>query len=363
MEKQRWKETYRLAKQQGYKIKGFYHVSAWRQYWNVIMADQLSLLDGRRPHHTDYEIPYNETGLVWGEPHWTSLLTAADSLYLNVVGPDASHLGLVKNFVANFTLHPKHRSKLQFHFNKTIERSSFDRMTPVQKKRVSESKEHLSEAEVSTVSALHNYCVDETKAGRKAFVFYIHNKGACCYPRLSNQRDQWPVAGWRDVMNAFNLEFPSVCLRALMAGYSTCGYGSQIGHYTGNFWWADCGHIAALPPLWSRFDAYAVEYYVMNVSLANKETFERNCAYETYHCLDGKIDHYAQHCPRNSYMDVVNSYVAANAPLPRITGSNIDITSGSGKDFCRNAWKKGRYADQPGWKDSGDKSIWKAPRP
>lgn len=365
LEKQRWKEAYRSAKSQGYRIKGFYHVSAWRTYWQQIMLDQLNILDGRRPHHTDYDIPYNDssTSLHWSEPHWTSLLTSVESLYLNVVGPDESHLKMVRDLVEkNATLHPKHRSKIVFHFNKTIGRSTFEHLPEKEKKRVLAAKPPLSEAEVSTVTALHEYCVEETKAGRKAFVFYIHNKGACCFPRHSKSRDQWPVAGWRDVMNAFNIEFPSICLRALLAGYSTCGYGSQLAHYTGNFWWADCGHIAALPPLWSKFDAYAVEYYVMNVSMSSKDVFERNCAYEAYHCLDGRIDHYAQHCPRNDYMETVNNFVAANAVLPRIKQSKVDLSDPKNSEFCRSKWRRGKYIDAPGWRDWNQKdSIWREP--
>jgi hypothetical protein len=37
-------------------------------------------------------------------------------------------------------------------------------------------------------------------------------------------------------------------------------------HCSGNFWWADCQHIAALPPMFTRFDAWSVEYWLMNVS-------------------------------------------------------------------------------------------------
>lgn len=362
-EKQRWKEAIRNAKSQGYKIKGFYHVSAWRAFWDRIIVEQMMILDGRRPHQTDYEIPYNDTSpmLSWGEPHWVSLLNAVDQLYINVVGPHVSHLRLVQDLIErNVTLHPKHRAKLAFHFNKTIARSSFEHMSKEDKRRVMSSKEHLSEAEVSTVTSLHEYCVDETRAGRKALVFYIHNKGSCCYPRISWQTGEWAVAGWRDVMNAFNIEFPSICLRALLMGYSTCGYGSQLGHYTGNFWWADCGHIAALPPLWSKFDAYAVEYFIMNVSLANKDVFERNCAYETYHCLDGRIDHYAQHCPRNQYMERINNFVNPVNPTawPRIKNSKVDLAAAGKEGFCRDAWRKGRYMDAPGWKEH-DKSLWR----
>ena len=76
-----------------------------------------------------------------------------------------------------------------------------------------------------------------------------------------------PVSDWRDEMNAFNLEFPSICLRAMNQGsysvnnsafhgnfvdlgYATCGVEYQASHYSGNFFWANCAHISKLPPLW-----------------------------------------------------------------------------------------------------------------
>ena len=41
------------------------------------------------------------------------------------------------------------------------------------------------------------------------------------------------VASWREVMNTFNIEFPSICMRALNDGYSTCGMEYQEAHYSG----------------------------------------------------------------------------------------------------------------------------------
>ena len=34
-------------------------------------------------------------------------------------------------------------------------------------------------------------------------------------------------------MNTFAIEFPSVCLRALMGGYQVCAMEYQAGHYSG----------------------------------------------------------------------------------------------------------------------------------
>ena len=128
-------------------------------------------------------------------------------------------------------------------------------------------------------------------------------------------------------MNTFNIEFPSICMRALLDGYrftrirfsndtlssstsptvpvfisflflsvhpsvclsvfvsltlsiplchvlclslsrllfcfpSTCGMEYQERHFSGNFYWANCDHIAALPQLNDRFDAWYVTYMI-----------------------------------------------------------------------------------------------------
>lgn len=52
-------------------------------------------------------------------------------------------------------------------------------------------------------------------------------------------------------------------------GYSTCGIENQDAHYSGNFWWADCQHVAALNPPHTRFDAWAYEFFVLKVAQHN----------------------------------------------------------------------------------------------
>jgi hypothetical protein len=77
---------------------------------------------------------------------------------------------------------------------------------------------------------LHEYCINEKKNKRKAFVYYIHNKGSCCTRKSEPSRN---IVSWRESMNAFSIEFPSICLRALMDGYSTCGMDQQDRTYSG----------------------------------------------------------------------------------------------------------------------------------
>ncbi len=50
--------------------------------------------------------------------------------------------------------------------------------------------------------------------------------GGCCFRKTG--MEHMPVASWREEMNAMTLEFPSICLRAMLKGYSTCGVENQV---------------------------------------------------------------------------------------------------------------------------------------
>ena len=101
------------------------------------------------------------------------------------------------------------------------------------------ANQEISEGESSTIMSLHNYCKKEVKEGRSSYVFYMHSKGGCCVRgKKKVSYNVEPVASWREGMNTFNVEFPSICLRALNLGYSTCGMEYQDAHYSGNFWYA-----------------------------------------------------------------------------------------------------------------------------
>ena len=71
-------------------------------------------------------------------------------------------------------------------------------------------------------------CRDLGLAGEKAVVYYFHSKGGCCSRKQAAFN---PVASWREAMNTFNLEYPSICLRAMLEGYPTCGFEYQDAHY------------------------------------------------------------------------------------------------------------------------------------
>lgn len=112
-------------------------------------------------------------------------------------------------------------------------RARADRMQPV-----------ATEGEYHTVQAVHDYCKRAVRENRSTIVFYFHTK------TMGEGRQLIPASCWRDIMNAYTVEFPSICIRALLKGYSSCGPLLSSNAYNGNFWWASCTHVANLPGLW-----------------------------------------------------------------------------------------------------------------
>ena len=383
LEKKRFTEIARYAKQKGYSIRGFYHTSTWRGFWKFVIGEHLMLMDGRRPVHGDGYMPYENPGAFesyhhYTEPKWASLLEVVDKLYFNVAGPTEKDLEKVKEYVlkrfiprkgnnthssesedtnqayqSEVEIDAMHLDKIEFSFNYTIPRRTYENLKDEAKQKEYENDpKNLSEGEAGTLNALQKYCRAEVEAGRKSLVFYMHNKGACCYPRVTKNTLHYPIASWREVMNAFTLEFPSVCMRALMEGYSVCGYGAQSQHYSGNFWWADCGHVAALPTLYTDFDAWKAEFFVLNTTrnMYRGLEFMDNCAYQTFHC---KVNHYAKTCPRSSYLDRIQELInATRLPPQKIfhDGVKYEPVESAPLKVCREMVQdigSGTYADLP----------------
>ena len=208
----------------------------------------------------------------------------------------------------------KRDQKIDLHFAHTIPRRTYEHeKNATQQRLYREDPRGLSEGEGASILAVHEYCRAENKAGRKAFVFYFHNKGGCC-KKPSKVIGNVAVAEWREALNTFNLEFPSICLRALLSGYTTCGYGLQDRHYSGNYWWADCAHVARLPspPI---FYPWWLEFYALNTSLSQSVANEyyQHCAHGPHNC---RVNHYATSCPRSSYLPIIKSYLA-NGDVPQ----------------------------------------------
>ncbi len=119
---------------------------------------------------------------------------------------------------------------------------------------------------------------------RRAMIFYFHLKGSSLIKDLKDLSIPAPPSLWRQYMGAFNLEFPSICMRAIgKYGYSICGteYKPYEQHFSGNFWWTDCEHLAQLLPLKIRFDCFEAEYNNVNIDKNSYHNlaYAAQCAY------------------------------------------------------------------------------------
>ena len=222
-ERRRFSEAILKAKAEGYIIGGFYHSSAWRAHWKLIIEEQLKILDGKRSVAGDdgIDLLNAPANIEWSESIWASLMQSSEFLYMNIAGKERSDFEMISSYVK--TLGLKNQNKIIFKFNRTIDRNSFVHKNSDEQKILLDDPDNLSEGEVSTIYALHDYCKRTVAAGKKSIVYYLHSKSANAWPRLSKKSRDLPTANWRDVMNAFTIEFPSICLRAIVEGYSTCG--------------------------------------------------------------------------------------------------------------------------------------------
>ena len=319
-------------KNQGYSIYGFYHSSTWQEYWREVVSEQLYLLDGWRKfpstHTVEIDKMKGNVKLDYSTYEWdtsrkyTSLLNITEQLYMNVAGHDIKDFHSMKALVSYLML--ENRYKIYMNFNMTLPREAYDD-APLEQKTMYDQMHNISSGEYPTVMKLYETCRSLSSQGKKALVYYIHSKGSCCWkdvPQVyhkekmssnysdihSENVDFSPVSTWRQYLNAMILEFPSICLRAIMEkNYSTCGVENQLAHYSGNFWWADCDHIAKLDPLRNRFDWRKPEFWVMfaHGSGSNNglnKRFAHRCGYAIFSC---NLNLYQHECPRFKYRETL----------------------------------------------------------
>ena len=313
LEDRRWKEVQALLAKTQTSVRGFYHVSTWKPYWRDVVREQLAILDQR--------------------------LLQVVPVLVNVVGVGSAKegdLAQVQAVVAALPL--RSRGMLAWGSNETVPRYAFKKQPPEAREAMARNTQ-LSEGEYPTLMLLHAHCRREVAQGRRAVVFYVHNKGGCCVRDAASRADRpslravdktnAQVCAWREAMNAMILTYPSVCARALSeARYAACGFEFLLDyhtpHYSGNFFWARCEYVAALPPMPDRFDSYGAELWLFNRSGhagdANR-LFGRRCGYSTFNCC---MDLYKQECTRDRWSWKVGDMLESDVIIP----SNADLTRG-----------------------------------
>jgi hypothetical protein len=247
-----WKRAIEQVSLKNISLAGFYHVSRWAKYWREIVEEQLLIVDGRRQFGHRAESAAANQVLDWSR-EWVALL-AASNLTVNVVGKDTKEMHMVEHISKKLNL--THVSKLRFTYNRTIPRGEYFYSNAAQQQLLNNAVE-LSEGEFSTVQRLRSHCEVAVRANQRTFVYYFHNKGGCCSRRNPKFKRVNPVASWREAMNAFTLEYPSICLRALLKGHPTCGFEYQDAHYR-----FDCHHMSVFSFYYSLTNSFQWQFLV-----------------------------------------------------------------------------------------------------
>ena len=196
---------------------------------------------------------------------------------MNIVGNDDGDYQTIRNSILELNL--KNINKISFQFNKTITRGSYKDANVETKNRL-DNDASLSEGktkwlviaygiagisrpnpsivftnyllskfigETSTFNKLHQYCQAQAQLNQETYVLYAHNIGGSSYRKATDYNIPNQIASKREYLNSFIIEHPSICLRALYSGYSTCGVGLHNAEYLGHYFWANCKYVTEVP--------------------------------------------------------------------------------------------------------------------
>ena len=180
--------------------------------------------------------------------------------------------------------------------------------------------EFAESGELATTLQMQRYC----RANRDAFVLYLHDKGTRRPAGAADQVDAFlRQADWRHLQEYFLVEIFEDCVAALEAGYSTCGALMRrfpLLHYSGNFYWTRCDHLAGLNDVayWRHFweTHYWAELFIGGapMRLENPRINEGlPCRTETMGTLVPGAAHFGSHCFEskmyNCYESRVSHYI------------------------------------------------------
>lgn len=212
------------------EMHGFYHIATSLSHWLEVLEEHLMILDGKRFQSNIFSSRSDKNNIRLSTG-WSSVLDIIDSVQVRFEGNEESFSN-VTSMLSNM------------HFRSGIEKITLKQSNnPVATKYFNSSD--LSDitsmlGEINTINQLHSYCKNKHIAKLKSYVFYMHNQETNCTSFLLqglNQQDFAKEPMLHDIINSFIIEFPSICLTALVGGYATCGTDFENGTYDSNIWW------------------------------------------------------------------------------------------------------------------------------
>jgi hypothetical protein len=301
LEWERFNRTMLRYRNNNIHVNVFYHTSAFREHWETVIVEQIDMLDGwlylrNNSHDARYSRSRSRSR--------GSVMSLASRLHV-ILHAEEKQAEAIRNVILSRNISFKDR--ISFYKSNPIGRDVWRNAGPNEQPKIREEalQKNQTAGEYDSITLLHNHCKKEVSEGRNSVVLYMHNKGGE-YLKGDN-----PVSHWRDLLNSFAMEFPSICLRALIDGYSACGPNYQDGHYSGNFWWAACNHVAKLPQLPDPINsAYDAEFFALRAIggwPGSSHKFCLKCAYRPFHC---QVNHYERLCPRAEYLPIIYNLIS-----------------------------------------------------
>ena len=211
-----WKAALVEASEQNYTISGFYHV---KDSVDIrIIEEHFNLLEGGRNVNTPNGQHIQLLDPQWEfNNNWSSLLRVSNSLNVNIEMDryGGSQVGSVQALVG----------KLRHSSSKVELTSSYalseDAEGAIDGSHPSLRSVDVAVGQISTLNRLHDHCSRSVAAGKREMVYFMHTLNA----------DDDPKTSWLRLMNTFTVEYPSICLRAMLNGYVACGAENQLGQY------------------------------------------------------------------------------------------------------------------------------------
>jgi len=155
--------------------------------------------------------------------------------------------------------------------------------------------DQINDKEESTLRFLKEYSINNKNINFN--ILYMHTKGVHSgYNR--RQKYSIKVNDWRHLMEYFIIEKWRDCIEKIENGYDACGilwrkeplFGKIIGHFSGNFWWANSSYINKLPEIKNKSHRGYHEFWI---GQGNPNVY---CFYET------NLNHYRSYYPPKFYV-------------------------------------------------------------
>eukprot|EP01038_Epipyxis_sp_PR26KG_P009756 gene9756-13125_t len=246
-------------------VYGFYFLTSFeKKYWKEILEEHIMILDGKRflfnlfpSNHFSNNNKVDKKKLTSRiSTGWSSLFDILDKLEIHFSSTNQNDLIRsveVQNLTAmiNSLYIRSNNEKIiikNYELKDKNKNNNYNRL-------LEESKNELN-----TLNRIHQYCLSH----QNSFVFYINNHENNC-THLHHDETLGTELFVHDVINSFIIEYPSICLTALMSGYKTCGVDfnsiDQTHGYVNNIWWANCSHLSTIDKIQVPTTDETVDYY------------------------------------------------------------------------------------------------------